>query len=85
MGEPPCTELAIRRAMIVEIALGVVSGSATVSDAAREIAMLRIDIDPGEEDADLVAMDAIATGRDVPSTDRASELFARIATRYGSA
>ena len=85
MGEPPCTEAAIRRARVAEIARAVVADRTDIAGGAREIAMLRLDVDPGEEDADLMAMDAVAApGRsDERSRESVIHMFMAIAQRYG--
>ena len=85
MGEPPCTEAAIRRARVAEIARAVIAGRTDIAGGAREIAMLRLDVDPGEEDADLVAMDAIAApdASGERSRDSVIQMFMAIAQRYG--
>lgn len=85
MGEPPCTEAAIRRARIAEIARAVIADQTDIAEGAREIAMLRLDVDPGEEDTDLVAMDVIAApgASGARSRDAVIQMFIAIARRYG--
>jgi hypothetical protein len=63
MGEPPCSELSIRRAQVAEIAQAILDGRLPIVDGARQLAVLWPDVDPGEEDSDLrglVGIDAEA-------------------------
>lgn len=70
MGEPPCTELAIRRAQVVEIAQRILDGSCGIVEGARQLAAIRLDVDPGEEDADFRALLGLdAHSEDLPTGD----------------
>ncbi len=75
MGESPCSELSIRRAQVADIAQAILDGRLGIVEGARQLAVLRPDVDPADEDSDLRGLVGIDSSTEQPHDPKGRHLW----------